>query len=69
MPAGVDAFAAALGQRIRPRGPGLADLFTDDGVTEVPFDGDGGTSSIGDASPTSDASGAAASQSSRCATG
>lgn len=46
MQAGVDALTAALGSRLRPRGPGFADLFTDDAVLEVPFDGDGTSSAI-----------------------
>jgi len=46
MQAGVDALTAALGSRLRPRGPSFADLFTDDAVLEVPFDGDGTGSAV-----------------------
>jgi uncharacterized protein len=35
------AFTTALGDRLRPGAATFADLFTEDGVIEVPFDGDG----------------------------
>ena len=41
----ITAFTGALGDRLRPCGPGFVDLFTDDAVLEVPFDG------AGDAAP------------------
>ncbi len=37
----VAAFTEALGGRVVPSGPGFADLFTEDAVLRVPFDGDG----------------------------
>ncbi|MEJ5913507.1 nuclear transport factor 2 family protein [Pseudokineococcus sp. 1T1Z-3] len=37
----VTALTAALGPRLRPGGPGFADLFTPDALLETPFDGDG----------------------------
>lgn len=42
----VTALTAALGHRLQPAGPGFADLFTVDGVVEVPFDGPGDTAPV-----------------------
>lgn len=43
----IRAFTAALGSRLVPGLATFPDLFTDDGVIEVPFDGDGTTAPIG----------------------